>query len=78
MTNQNFITRSLLCFYILRGTSGDTSPPGDTLVAVLSRNLEAQRELPPTPTDQYRRGARLLMPANNDSGDNVRIQLISW
>ena len=52
-------------------SSGDALPSGDTLAAILSRNLEAQQELTPTPTDQYRRGACLLITANNDSEDNV-------
>ena len=30
-------------------SSGDASPPGDRVVAILSRNLEVQQELPPTP-----------------------------
>ena len=57
-------------------SSGDASLPSDTIVAILSRNLdnEAQQELPPTPTGQQ----RLLIPANNDSGDNVQIQVIFW
>ena len=67
-----------MSLYFSAESSRDTPLPGDTLVAVLSRNLEVQRELPPTPTDQYHRGARLLMPANNDSGGNVQIQVISW
>ena len=46
--------------YFSAESSGDTSPPGDTLVAVLSRNLEAQRELPPTPTDQYHRAPTMI------------------
>ena len=42
-----------------------------TLVAILSRNLEAQQELPTTRTDQQCRGAHLLMSANIDSGNNA-------
>ena len=45
-------------------SSGDASLPGDTLVAILSRNLEAQQQLSPTLTDQQRRGACLLITAN--------------
>ena len=42
---------------MLLSSSGDASPPVYTLVAILSRNLEVQQELPPTPTDQQCRGA---------------------